>query len=158
MADHIAYVIAETEQLARELYGVWAQSRQGDRRVLEDRLICFKGLADARYMLAAQRREAKEGDDPRLWTVEIAATEIELAVSDTGVQPYKEGDFITVYDRRYGERYRAQVTDCLLAGAHRPWVVEFESIKPIEPNDSRYYVGSLEAADDGTSPNIVPDN
>lgn len=155
MADHIAYVVADTEEQARARYGLWTRSGPHGRRAVEDHVVCFKGLADARYMLAAQRGEAKEGDDPKLWTVEIAATEIELAPSDTGVPPYKDGDIITVYDREYGITYQARVGEVLLAGVKRPWLVEFESVNTVEPGDSRSYCGSLEAHDNGTSPNIV---
>jgi hypothetical protein len=34
-------------------------------------------------------------------------------------------------------------------------MVHFESIRSIEPRDSRHYVGSLEADDEGNSPYIV---
>lgn len=158
MAKHVAYVIAETEKEARETYRRWVNGNVGDRRIMEAWDLCFKGQADARYRLAEHRKTAQRGKDPKLWAIELGVTHIDLAPSDTGVPPYKGGDIITVNDKEYGIRYRATVGEVLLAGASRPWIVHFESVNPIEPRESRHYVGSLEADDDGTSPNIEQDN
>lgn len=159
MADkRIAYAIAETEDGAQDLYRTWVRSSETDRRILEARHLCFKGVADARYMLT-EFRKTESDENHQLWAIALTASRVELAVSATGVPPYRDGDIITVYDREYGCKYRARVEeDAILAGGKRPWLVHFESLQPIEPNESRHYVGSLEADDDGSSPWIVNGN
>lgn len=154
MSEHIAYVIADTRDEAHEIYRHWTLAGTEERRALEDWHIVFKGEADARYMLAKHLQAAKPGQMPDIWKLTIETSKLTVPPS-SGIPPYKEGDIITVYDRPLGISYRAEVTECILAGATRPWLVSFESLKPIEPNESRHYVGSLEAHDNGTSPNIT---
>lgn len=148
-----AWIVATTEEEALAAFKRWTHA--GQAHSLQGQRICFKGLADARYLLVERRKEAGPGTELRIWKIRITAESVDLAVSETGVPPYKKGDRITVYDRPFGITYRAKVTEVLLAGAKHPWVVHFESVKPIEPSDSRHYVGSLEAFDNGTSPYIV---
>lgn len=155
MSERIAYVIADTKEEAYEIYRHWTLAGIEERRALEDWQIVFKGEGDARYMLAKHLQAAKPGQAPEIWELTIEARMLAVQPSRTGIPPYKEGDIITVYDRQFGISYRAEVTECILAGRTRPWLVSFESLKPIEPNESRHYVGSLEAHDDGTSPNIT---
>lgn len=158
MTEHFAYIIANTKEDAYDIFRHWTLAGPEERRVYESWQIVFKGEeADARYLLARHLAEAEPGQSPEIWKLDVSASMLAVEPSKTGLPPYEKGDVITVYDREYGLKYRARVTEILLAGATRPWLVSFESLKPIEPNDSRHYVGSLEAADDGTSPNIVKD-
>jgi hypothetical protein len=158
MAEHFAYIIADTENDAHDLFRNWTLAGQEERRLYESWNIVFKGEADARHLLARHLQEAKPGQRPRIWQFTIFAHPLDVAPSVTGIPPYAEGDIITVYDRRLGEQYRAEVTECLLGGAHRPWLVSFESLKPVQPNDPSCHLGSLEASDDGSSPHIIKEN
>jgi hypothetical protein len=155
MTEHFAYVIAETEAQAYSILRHWMGASAEERRAYEDWQIVFKGEADARYRLTQHLAHAHGCEEPKIWQLTISATALTITPSLTGIPPYAEGDIITVYD--HGVQYRAEVSECLLAGAKRPWLVGFESLKTIEPNDSRHYVGTLEANDDGTSPNIIKD-
>lgn len=153
--DPVAYVIADTQQDALDVYFHWTLASHEERRAYEDWQIVFKGEADARYRLAQHLTAAQPGATPQIWRLDLTATALGVTPSETGIPPYADGDIITVYDRQYGLQYRARVTEVLLTGATRPWLVHFESVQPIEPNESRHYVGSLEAHDNGTSPYIV---
>lgn len=157
MTEHFAYVIAKTREDAYSIFRHWVSATPNERRSYENWNVVFKGEADARYLLARHLAESERDQHPQIWKIDLSATVLTVAPSKTGLPPYAEGDIITVHDREYGITYRAEVAEVLLAGASRPWIVGFESLKPIEPNDSRHYVGSLEADDDGTSPNIVKD-
>lgn len=155
MTEHVAYIITDTPANAHDIYRHWTLASMEERRRYEEWNIVFKGgEADARHLLARHIQKAGPGQKPRIWTLTLVAQELPVALSRTGIPPYAEGDIITVWDRRHALKYRAEVTDCLLAGARRPWMVWFESLKPVEPHDSRHYCGSLEADDDGTSPHI----
>lgn len=155
MNEHVAYVIADTEADALDIYHHWNLAGHEERRAYESWNIVFKGEADARYLLAQHLKEAKPGATPQIWKLDLTATALGVTPSETGIPPYADGDIITVYDREYGLRYRARVTEVLLTGATRPWMIHFESVQPIEPGESRHHVGSLEAHDNGTSPNII---
>lgn len=158
MTEHFAYIIAKTEEDAYSIFRHWAFAGPEERRAYESWNIVFKGgEAAARYLLARHLAESERDHHSAIWKIDLCATMLAVAPSRTGLPPYAQGDIITVYDREYGERYRAEVTEVLLAGAHRPWMVSFESLKPIKPGDSRHRVGSLEADDDGTSPHIAKD-
>jgi hypothetical protein len=152
-AEPFAWIIASTQEEATAAFKRW--SFGGQTHSLEGKRVCFKGAADARYLLAERRKEDGPDSTLGIWKIQVEAEQASLAVSETGVPPYKDGDIITVCDRQFGIKYKAQVDEVLLAGARYPWVVHFESIKPIEPGDSRHYVGSLEADDEGNSPYIV---
>lgn len=158
MTEHVAYIIADTEADAHDIYRHWTLASPEERRNYEAWNIVFKGKAEARYLLAQHIQKAQPGHTPKIWTFTLVAEELAVAPSQTGIPPYAEGDIITVYDRRYGIRFRAKVTECLLAGGSRPWIVSYESLKTIDPRDSRCHQGSLEADDDGTSPHIVKEN
>lgn len=112
---------------------------------------------------------AHQGDPPKLeatikdgfgqrHTLVLSATEINherVYPADPSNPPYKEGDAITINDHEFGLTYRATVECVTVGGVEAAWTIGFESVLPIESNDSRHYVGTLEANDDGTSEWIV---
>lgn len=153
MTEHFAYIIADTLPSAREIFQHWTLAGPEERRAYESWNIVFKGEADARHLLGRHLKEAKPGQSPKIWQIVVALTELDVAHSQTGVPPYREGDILTVYSRRHGERFRAEVQEVLLTGRMRPWTVHIKSLG--YSGDSQHFTGTLEADDDGTSPNIV---
>ena len=73
MIDPFCYVIAESEQAARDVLQSWILSSPQHRRTMEFWSICFKGYPDAEVQL---ERYKKVDDTHRsIWRIDIGVRE-----------------------------------------------------------------------------------
>jgi hypothetical protein len=108
VADPFCWIIAESEQAARDLYREWMFTSVHEQIGMERRNVCFKGYHDAVALLDGH---SDDGVNRRIWRVDIGVTAVDV--------PRETSQHEHVYDRTIGcwPSGPDGETDCLKACA-----------------------------------------